>query len=152
MEPFASFSSDFTYQFEIPKGWEHEIKKIGGGEFMSIAMAPDQTAALEIYSGELETLGFGETTLDEYVELDIANLTEIDPSFELISQDRLATASDLPIEIIVYSQQDGTVTIKKLIYVHEEKTAIVLTYYTLTNSFEELVPIFDYTFSVFDVE
>lgn len=151
MEPFGSFSSDFTYKFETPKGWEHEIQKIGGGEFRSMATAPDQTAVLEFYSGELETLGFGETTLDEYVEIDITNSMDVAPNFTLVTQERTETASGLPIEIIVFTQQEGTITAQRMIYVHEERVAIVLTYYTLTNSYDELVPIFDYTFSVFDI-
>ena len=151
MEPFVSFSSDFSYEFEFPKGWEHEIKKIGGGEFISLAKPVDQSSVLEIYSADLETIGYGDSTLDEYVELDLNYQLEIDPSFTMLSQERSTTASGLPVEIILYTQQDGSVTAKKMIYVHEENTAIVLTYFTQSGSFEELVPIFDYTFNGFEV-
>jgi hypothetical protein len=151
MEPFVSFSSGLTYELEFPRGWEHEVNKIGGGEFMSMAIAPDQTAVLEIYFGELDSLDFGETSLDEYVEIDLAYLLEVIPDFDIVSQERTETTSGLPIEIIVYTQQDGSVTSKRLIHVHDDTRAIVLTYYTLTNSYKELLPIFDYTFSGFDI-
>jgi hypothetical protein len=151
MEPFASFSSDFSYEFEFPKGWEHEINKIGGGEFISMARSPDQSAILEIYDADLEAIGYGDSTLDEYVELDLAYQLQIDPSFVLLTQERAATASSLPVEIIVYTQQEGSVTAKKMIYVHEGKTAIVLTYFTFTELFEEMIPIFDFTFNSFEI-
>ena len=152
MEPFVSFMSDLTYEFEIPKDWEHEIKKIGGGEFMSFAVAPDQTAAIEVYVGELEVLGFGNRTLEEYSEIDIENLKEVEPSTNLVSQEITENARGFPVTIVVITQQDDSISIKRMIYVHDEKTAIVLTFYTLTNSYDELVPIFDYIVSVFNVE
>lgn len=151
MEAFVSFSSDFTYEFDFPKGWEHEIKQIGGGEFISLARPADGSAVLEIYSADLETIGYGESTLDEYIELDLAYQLKVDPSFVLLSQERAATPGDLPVEIIIYTQQDGAVTAKKMIYVHDGATAIVLTYFTFSESFDELIPIFDYTFDSFDI-
>ena len=151
MDPFVSFSSGFTYEFEFPKGWESEIRKIGGGEFISVAMAPDQSAALEIYNADLLSVGFENVTLEEYTDADIVYQSEIDPSFELVNRELTKNANGLPVEIFVYTQQDGAVTAKKQIYVHEGVMAIVLTYYTLTNNYEDLLPIIDYTFAVFDV-
>jgi len=151
MDPFVSFSSGFTYEFEFPKGWENEIRKIGGGEFISIAMAPDQSAALEIYNADLISVGYENATLEEYTDADIEYQLEIDPSFELVTRESTTNANGLPVEIFVYKQQDGAITAKKQLYVHEGKMAIVLTYYTRTNNYEVLLPIIDYTFAVFDV-
>jgi hypothetical protein len=151
MDPFVSFSSGFTYEFELPKDWEHQINKIGGGEVISMAVAPDQSAALEIYEADLLAMGFGETTLEEYVKLDISSQLEVDPSFNLITQEQTENANGLPVELIVFTLQDGKATAKKLIYVHDDKLAIVLTYYSVTNGFEDLLPIIDYTFDVFNV-
>jgi hypothetical protein len=151
MDPFVSFSSGFTYEFEFPKDWEHEINKIGGGEVISTAVAPDQSAVLEIYKADLLAMGFGKTTLEEYVNMDISSQSEVDPSFNLITQEQSENANGLPIELIVFTLQDGKVTAKKLIYVHDDNLAIVLTYFSVTNGFEDLLPIIDYTFDVFDV-
>ena len=151
MDPFVSFSSGFTYEFELPKDWEHEIKKIGGGEFISVAVAPDQSAALEIYTAELEALGFGEITLEDYVKEDIALLSKLDPSFNLVTQEHTENANGLPVELIVFTQQDDAIKAKKLIYIHEGSLAIVLTYFSVSEGYEDLLPIIDYTFDVFDV-
>ena len=151
MEPFVSFSSDFTYEFESPKGWENEIRKIGGGEFISVAMAPDQSAALEIYTADLISVGYENAPLEEYADADIEYQLEVDPTFTLVTREQTINANGLPVEIFVYTQQDGAVTAKKQIYLHDGKMAIVLTYYTSTGNYENLLPIIDYTFAVFDV-
>jgi hypothetical protein len=151
MEPFVTFSTDFTYGLEYPKEWEHEIKKVGDGEVISVAVSPDQSVVLEIYEANLEVLGFGSTTLEEYVDFQINYLPEVDSSFQLMSREQIISRSGLPVELLVFTIKNGDITGNNLMYVRNEETAINLTFLSVTNVYEDYLPIIEYTFDVFEV-
>lgn len=139
------------YELEIPEEWEGEIHPLGDGQLAMLFYAPDQSSAVEIYHANLESMGFGSGNLEDYVDAHIDSQSRVDASFQLVSREQLESAGGLPIEILVFTQKDGDVTAKNLLYVHEDKTAIVLTYFTVTNNYENILPVIEYTFDSFDV-
>ena len=151
MEGFSSMIDGLIYELEIPEVWEGEIHPLGDGQLAMLFYAPDQSSAVEIYHANLVSMGFGSRNLEEYVDAHIDSQSQVDASFQLVSREQLESAGGLPIEILVFTQKDSDVTAKNLLYVHEDKTAIVLTYFTVTNNYENILPVIDYTFDSFEV-
>lgn len=139
------------YELAIPEEWEGEIHPLGDGQLAMLFYAPDQSSAVEIYHANLVSMGFGSRNLEQYVDAHIDSQSQVDASFQLVSREQLESAGGLPIEILVFTQKDGDVTANNLLYVHEEKIAIVLTYFTVTNNYENLLPVIEYTFDSFKV-
>jgi hypothetical protein len=151
MEGFASWVDGLMYELEIPEEWEGEIHFPGEGQLSMLFYSPDQSSAIEIYHANLVSMGFGSGNLEQYVDAHIDAQSKVDTSFQLVSREQLESAGGLPIEILVFTQKDGGVTAKVLLYVHEEKYAIALTYFTVTNNYENLLPVIEYTFDSFEV-
>lgn len=139
------------YELATPEGWEGEMHFLGEGQLAMLFYAPDKSAALEIYQANLASMDFGSATLEEYVDAHIAYQPQADATFELLSREQLESASGLPVEILVFSQNDGDITAKNLLYVHEEQIAIVLTYFILTDLYEDTLPVVEYSFDSFTV-
>lgn len=151
MEGFASWVDGLMYELEIPEEWEGEIHFPGEGQLSMLFYSPDQSSAVEIYHANLVSMDFGSGNLEDYVDAHIEAQSQVDASFQLVSREQLESAGGLPIEILVFTQKDGDVTANNLLYVHEDKIAIVLSYFTVTNNYENLLPVIEYTFDSFDI-
>jgi hypothetical protein len=151
MEEFSSMVDGLVYELETPEGWEREMHFLGDGQLALLFYAPDKSAALEIYEANLGSLDFGSATLEEYVDAHIAYQPQADATFNLLSRGQLESASGLPVEILVFTQRGGDITANNLLYVHEEEIAIVLTYFILTDIYEDLLPVVEYSFDSFTV-
>lgn len=151
MEGFSSMIDGLIYELEIPEEWEGEILFPGEGQLSMLFYSPDQSSAVEIYHANLVSMDFGSGNLEDYSDAHIDAQSQVDASFQMVSREQLESAGGLPIEILVFTQRDSDVTAMVLLYVHEDTTAIVLSYFTVTNNYENLLPVIEYTFGSFDI-
>jgi hypothetical protein len=128
MESFTILIDNALVSVDIPEGLKGEMNPAKEGEL--IVAFPGDNVAIEMYINVLDKTGFGEASLKQYVDSSIALNQDRIENFELLRRDTMTNAGGFPVEILAWDQDpEDDHTAYTLIYVHERKMAVAITYY-----------------------
>jgi hypothetical protein len=128
MESFTVLLDDTLVSVDLPEGLKGEMNPAREGEL--IIAFPGNNFAIEMYMNVFDKTGFGESSLKQYVDSSIALNQDRMEDFELIRRDSTTNAGGFPVEILAWDQDpENAVTAYTLIYVHERRMAVAITYY-----------------------
>ena len=140
-------SEQYPFSIEYPAEWSRMPKQAGITESFGDI---DFGTGIFIAEEDLIAIGYGETTLEEYVELSLFVLNA-QVGFELISEEQTVNANGLTIVILEGRLEQLRMRFSKLIYLHEGKVAFNATYLAFENTHKELEPMIEASFNSFDV-
>ena len=105
-----------------------------------------------VASDDLEEDGEDETpSLEEYVDAMLDNLGGAVPSFDLLSREEATTDDGLRVVTLAYTGFTGTAHYYRLVHVSDDGVALVFTYVTAGEEFEDVEEIANYSFGTFSL-
>ncbi|MFQ5933556.1 MAG: trypsin-like peptidase domain-containing protein [Dehalococcoidia bacterium] len=147
MAVYESVQYPFTIQY--PADWleQGSIPEAG----ITDSFVSEQGVVFSIVEEDMVALGFGQTTLEEYVDAVLSVLRSNLPDLELISREQILTGQGSPAEVIFLSYQAGLFKAARYIYMHEDTIAFNATYEGPKARYEELEPLIEYSLGTFEV-
>jgi hypothetical protein len=139
-------SGQYPFRIEIPAGWNRLPDQIG-----LTATFGDSSGGMSVMIAEedLNEIGTGELTLDEYTDLILFNISGME-GFQILEREKTVNANGVPIMILETSfGPNGIYHTKRLIYLHENVLAFNVTYIAFKENFEDLLPLIEQSFDSF---
>lgn len=146
--PMALYeSADKPFSIQYPAEWTEASPMLGEtARFVS-----PQNGMLSIVEEDLTTLGMGEMTLEEYVDMVVSFQTSILTDLQIVSREQVTTEQGLPAVTTTYTYLGGLFRVSRLIYLTDDGVAFNATYLSGRAQYEELAPLVEYSFSTFRV-
>jgi S1-C subfamily serine protease len=140
-------SADKLFSIQYPADWTETSPMLGEtARFVS-----PQNGMLSIVEEDLTTLGMGDMTLEEYVDMVVTFQTSILTDLQIVSREHVTTEQGLPAVTITYTYLGGLFQAGRLIYLTDDGIAFNATYLGTRARYEELAPLAEYSFSSFQV-
>jgi S1-C subfamily serine protease len=147
-------SQTYPFTMEYPADW---IPGLGeAGPFASVCRfvtmcIVGQEGILTIIEEDLNGLGFGAYTLEEYVDLLLSRFESVSSEIEILSREERLTAQGQPVEVITTQMAEGAFTTVRFVTLYEG-VAFNASYISMDDSFyEELQPMIEYSFNSFKI-
>lgn len=148
--PMALYESDeYPFAIQYPAQWVEQPKQEGQGSTL-VSYIGDNNAEFGILKEDWTGTGFGELTLEEYVDLVIFNLSQF-ADVEITLREQMVNAQGFQVEIIEYTAGPGIFKSSQLIYVHKGTIGLNVTYFAPRAKHQELEPVIDFSFNTFQV-
>jgi S1-C subfamily serine protease len=145
--PMALYTSQrYPFAIEYPAGW---VNAGAQPELGVVANYSTEDALLSLTEEDLAAIGLSGTTVSEYAELVISTLRAYTADFSLISRSPATTPDGLDVIVLEYTFLGGTYRAARLIYVHDDRVGFGATYVVTAQDYQQLKPIFDYSFTTF---
>lgn len=133
-------SSDYPFSIEYPANWESQRDSFGAVIIVLSPLTDSDDQFAENVNVVVEDLGGADLTLDEYVDLAVAQLESFIPGF-LISDEFAAEMGDQPSWFIVYTGvQDGDAYKWAQEIALFEGSAYIITYTGAPDGFDLYLP------------
>jgi phosphonate transport system substrate-binding protein len=146
--PMALYeSARYPFAIRYPAAWTEAPPQEGEtARFMG-----DQSYGLVISEEDLVAQGFGEMTLEEYVDVVVSIWESNLPDFQLVSREQVSTEQGLPAAIVTCSVQGGLWKASRFIHLTDGSVVFSATYSAGRARFEELEPLIAYSIASFQV-
>lgn len=140
--------TDAGFSIQYPADWRQEVET-GGTATRAVTDGEGRTFVVTIE--DLEALGLGEMTLDEYADIVLAAARTRVSDIEVLSRKRIETETGQPALKLELSLVNGRLLGSRFIYLKGQQ-AFNATYTAPADAYEALQPLIEYSFSTFAVE
>lgn len=139
---------DYGFSIQYPADWRQEVET-GGIATKAVTDGDGRTFVVSIEN--LEELGLGDMTLDEYVDIVLTAVRARAGDVEVLSREQIETETGQPALILELSVVEGRLVGSRFIYLQGQQ-AFNATYMAPADTYDALRPLIEYSFGTFEVE